>query len=132
MTEFQKIIENIKFNDDGLVPVIAQDADTNEILMMAWMNSEALTETLKTKQMCYFSRSRGQLWRKGETSGQVQALKEMLIDCDSDTLLAKITQEGVACHTGRRSCFFKTVNGGDLTINQNIIIPPEELYKNND
>jgi phosphoribosyl-AMP cyclohydrolase len=129
MTEFAKIIANVKFNEAGLVPVVVQDVDSHEILMLAWMNAESLRETLKTKQMCYFSRSRNQLWRKGESSGQTQDLKEMLIDCDSDTLLAKVIQSGVACHTGRRSCFFHTVNGGELKINQEVIVPPEELYK---
>ncbi|MCE3232185.1 MAG: hisI [Rickettsiaceae bacterium] len=132
MTNFEKIISNVKFNSDGLVPVIAQDSDTQDILMLAWMNAEALDETLRTKNMCYYSRSRGQLWRKGETSGQMQRLKELLIDCDSDTLLAKVEQSGVACHTGRRSCFFHTVKENELHINQPVITSPEELYKKHD
>jgi phosphoribosyl-AMP cyclohydrolase len=130
MSNFEKILQNIKFTADGLVPVIVQNADNNEILMMAWMNAEALTETLNSRQMCYFSRSRSKLWRKGETSGQVQHLKEIAIDCDGDTILAKVTQSGVACHTGRRSCFFRTIIDDDLKINQEVIIKPEELYKN--
>lgn len=129
MSNFEKVISNVKFNSDGLVPVVVQDAKSLNILMLAWMNEEALRETLQTKKMCYFSRSRNQLWRKGETSGQTQNLKEMMIDCDSDTLLAQIEQSGVACHTGRLSCFFKTVKENDLHINQEVVVPPEELYK---
>jgi phosphoribosyl-AMP cyclohydrolase len=129
MSEFEKVISNVKFNSDGLVPVVVQDAKSRDILMLAWMNIEALRETLQTKEMCYFSRSRNQLWRKGETSGQTQNLKEIMIDCDSDTLLAQVEQSGVACHTGRMSCFFKTVKEDDLHINQEVIISPEELYK---
>ncbi len=132
MSEFEKVISSVKFNSDGLVPVVVQDAKSRDILMLAWMNAEALHETLKTLTMCYFSRSRNQLWRKGETSGQTQTLKDLMIDCDSDTLLAQVEQSGVACHTGRMSCFFKTVKDYDLHINQEVITPPEELYKKHD
>ncbi len=97
----------VKYNADGLVPVVAQQHDTGEVLMMAWMNEAALKETVETRRMCYFSRSRQCLWRKGETSGHVQTLKELRIDCDGDTLLALIDQTGAACHTGNRSCFFR-------------------------
>ena len=96
--------------------------------MMAWMNRDSLSETLKTNQMCYFSRSRQSLWRKGEQSGQTQKLKELRIDCDNDTLLAIVEQKGVACHTGRKSCFFQTVTNDQLTINQEVITPPDALY----
>jgi phosphoribosyl-AMP cyclohydrolase len=123
------IISQLVFNSDGLIPVIAQDYLSGEVLMLAWMNREALEETLQTRQLCYWSRSRKKLWRKGESSGQVQQLKELIIDCDSDAILAKITQTGVACHTGRRSCFFKTEKEGELVINQEVIIPEKELYK---
>jgi phosphoribosyl-AMP cyclohydrolase len=123
------IISELTFNRDGLIPVIAQDHISGEVLMLAWMNKEALEETLRTHRVCYWSRSRQQLWRKGETSGQIQQLKEMIIDCDNDTLLAKIEQTGVACHTGRRSCFYKTIENGNIRINQEIIIPEESLYK---
>jgi phosphoribosyl-AMP cyclohydrolase len=104
--ELKKWSDSIAFNEDGLVPVIAQDYATDEILMMAWMNLESLAETMDTKQMTYWSRSRKSLWRKGETSGNRQTLVEMRIDCDGDTLLAKVEQVGAACHTGERSCFF--------------------------
>lgn len=107
--EFPDFITQIKFNSDGLVPVIAQQFDTGEVLMMAWMNDQALRETVETERMCYFSRSRQCLWRKGETSGHVQKLIELRVDCDADTLLALIDQTGAACHTGNRSCFFRSL-----------------------
>lgn len=108
----QKISENdlfsaIRFNADGLIPVIAQQFDSGEVLMMAWMNEEALKETIRTKRMCYFSRSRQCLWRKGETSGHTQRLIGLRIDCDGDTLLAQIDQTGAACHTNNPSCFYR-------------------------
>lgn len=108
MTEekIQSFIETITFNADGLVPVIAQRHDTGEVLMMAWMNKDAFITTMRTGQMTYWSRSRGAIWRKGETSGNTQTLKEMLVDCDGDTLLAKVEQKGAACHTGAPNCFF--------------------------
>lgn len=105
----------VLYTPDGLVPVIAQQHDTGEVLMMAWMNQEALQETLKTGRMCYYSRSRQCLWRKGETSGHVQRLKEMRIDCDGDTLLALIDQTGAACHTGSRTCFYRGLEVGGRT-----------------
>lgn len=101
-----KTIDTVKFNEQGLVPVIAQQFDTGEVLMMAWMNRESLEETLTTGRMVYWSRSRQELWRKGDTSGHVQTMKELLIDCDQDTILAKVDQTGAACHTGARTCFF--------------------------
>lgn len=119
---------NIAFNADGLVPVIAQQHDSGEVLMMAWMNADAVRETLTTGHVCYWSRSRGKLWRKGETSGQQQRLVEFLIDCDGDTILARVDQDGVACHTGRRNCFFQSVAGSGITITQPVLIPPEKLY----
>ena len=100
------IVEKILFNAQGLVPVIAQREGTGEVLMLAWMNREALEKTLATGQMHYWSRSRNALWRKGETSGHTQALKSLTVDCDGDTLLAVIEQKGPACHTGADSCFF--------------------------
>ncbi len=107
--EFSDFINQIKFNSDGLVPVIAQQFDTGEVLMMAWMNAQTLRETVETGRMCYFSRSRQCLWRKGETSGHVQKLIELRVDCDADTLLALIDQTGAACHTGNRTCFFRSL-----------------------
>ncbi len=125
----EDIFSQITFNADGLVPVIAQQHDSKDVLMMAWMNREAVEETLKTGRMCYYSRSRGKLWRKGESSGQNQYLKELIIDCDGDTLLALVDQEGVACHTGRANCFFNSVKDGKVVVNQPIITDPKTLYK---
>lgn len=105
----KNISDKIKWNADGLVPVIAQDAKTRQVLMHAWMNREALAKTLETHQMVYFSRSRNALWRKGETSGHTQKLLKLWLDCDADTLLAEIEQTGVACHTGEMSCFFDPI-----------------------
>ena len=107
------VIDAITFDSNGLVPAIAQQHDTGEVLMMAWMNTDSVAETLDTGRVCYWSRSRQSLWRKGESSGQIQQLVEMRIDCDADTLLLLVDQTGVACHTGRRSCFFRAVRDGD-------------------
>lgn len=105
-------IDNVKFDENGLVPVVVQDCKTNSVLMLAYMNAESLKLTLETGGMTYFSRSRGKLWRKGETSGHVQTLKELRLDCDGDTLLALVEQQGPACHTGRYSCFLEPLYGG--------------------
>ena len=103
----QDFINNVKFDERGLVPAIAQDYLSGEVLMMAWMNANALEKTLESKNIYYWSRSRNELWRKGATSGHTQTLKEILLDCDGDTILLKIEQVGAACHTGERSCFFR-------------------------
>jgi len=126
-----ELFDAITFDSNGLVPAIAQSAESGEVLMVAWMNREAVEETLASGRVCYFSRSRGALWRKGERSGQTQALVEMRIDCDGDVLLLRVEQTGVACHTGRRSCFFRAVrkDGGLDTIAE-VEIDPEELYGN--
>jgi len=100
----------VKFDDRGLVPAIAQAHDTGEVLMLAWMNAQSITESLATGRAVYWSRSRGELWRKGDTSGHVQRLIEMRIDCDGDAILLKVEQTGPACHTGARSCFFTAVD----------------------
>ena len=122
------VVEAITFNADGLVAAIAQQYDTGEVLMMAWMNRDAVAETLSTGRVCYWSRSRGKLWRKGETSGQVQVLKDFRWDCDADTVLVQIDQEGVACHTGRRSCFFNAVREGKPAVIAEVEVDPKELY----
>jgi phosphoribosyl-AMP cyclohydrolase len=101
------IPDAIKFNDQGLVPAIAQQHDTGEVLMLAWMNRGAVVETLATGRVCYWSRSRQALWRKGETSGHVQRLVELRLDCDGDTILLLVDQTGPACHTGAHNCFFR-------------------------
>jgi phosphoribosyl-AMP cyclohydrolase len=102
-------LSGIKFNKDGLIPVIAQCVQSGTVLMMAWMNEEALKKTIDTNDMYYFSRSRQKLWQKGETSGHFQKLIELRLDCDNDTILALIEQTGAACHTGTKSCFFKRI-----------------------
>ena len=122
------VLDAISFDDRGLVAAVAQQHDSGEVLMMAWMNREAIEETLRTGRVCYWSRSRNTLWRKGEQSGQVQALVEMRVDCDGDTLLLLVDQTGVACHTGRRSCFFRAVRNGALDVIAEVEIDPGELY----
>ncbi len=122
------VVEAITFNGDGLVAAIAQQYDTGEVLMMAWMNRDAVAETLGTGRVCYWSRSRGKLWRKGETSGQVQVLKDFRWDCDADTVLVQVDQEGVACHTGRRSCFFNAVREGKPAVIAEVEVDPKDLY----
>ena len=108
------IAQAIRFNEAGLVPAIAQQHDTGEGLMLAWMNREAVAETLATGRVCYWSRSRKSLWRKGETSGHAQKLVEMRLDCDGDTLLLLVEQTGPACHTGAHNCFFRAARDGAL------------------
>lgn len=124
----QTLLKEIKFDADGLVAAIAQQYDSKEVLMLAWMNAESIEETLKTNQVCYYSRSRQKLWRKGETSGQTQKLIEMQIDCDGDAVLLLVDQKGVACHTGRRQCFFNSVKDGKIIENQKVLIDPDTLY----
>jgi phosphoribosyl-AMP cyclohydrolase len=118
----------LKLDDAGLVPAVAQQHDSGEVLMMAWMNRTALVETLATGRVCYWSRSRGRLWRKGESSGQSQRLVELCIDCDGDTLLLKVDQTGVACHTGRRSCFYRALRNGRLEELMPVERDPRSLY----
>ncbi len=124
----ERLIDNISFDADGLIPAIAQQHDTGEVLMLAWMNRAAIEETLTTGRICYYSRSRQQLWRKGERSGQVQNLVELRFDCDGDTLLLQVDQTGVACHTGRRSCFFRAYRNGEVSIIADVEVSPDELY----
>lgn len=102
-------IASAKFSADGLIPAIAQDASTGQVLMLAWMNADALRETLQTGRVCYWSRSRNALWRKGDTSGNFQKLAALAIDCDRDAILMQVEQTGPACHTGEKSCFFNKV-----------------------
>lgn len=104
--------ETLKFDANGLIPAIAQEAETGEVLMLAWMNAEAVARTLQTRRVTYWSRSRQAFWIKGETSGHVQELVEMRLDCDRDCLLLQVRQTGPACHTGRRSCFYTAVQDG--------------------
>ncbi len=122
-------LKEIGFDRDGLVPAIAQQHDTGEVLMMAWMNAEAAAESLRTGQVCYFSRSRRALWRKGEISGQTQRLIAFRIDCDGDTVLLAVDQKGVACHTGRRRCFYRLAGEDGLAVVEHVEIEPGELYR---
>lgn len=125
-----EIVKNIvKFDKDGLIPAIAQQYDTKEVLMMAWMNDKSIQETMETGRVCYWSRSRQNYWRKGEESGQIQVLKSLTFDCDGDTILLQVDQTGPACHTGRRSCFYAQLEGEQITITSEPLISPEELYK---
>ena len=110
------VLGALSFNDDGLIPAIVQQFDTGEVLMLAWMNREAVQATLKEERGIFWSRSRGELWRKGETSGNVQFLKEFRWDCDNDTILLQVDQTGFACHTGRGNCFFNAVRDDEVSI----------------
>ncbi len=122
------VTDALRFDSAGLVAAVAQQHDTGEVLMLAWMNRESIEETLATGQVCYWSRSRGALWRKGERSGQTQRLVEMRLDCDGDAVLLLVDQVGVACHTGRRSCFYTAVRDGELVEISQPLVTPEALY----
>lgn len=124
-----RVLDAVRFNSDGLIPAIAQQHDSGEVLMMAWMNRTALEETLATGRVCYWSRSRGKLWRKGESSGQQQHLRAASLDCDGDTLLLQVEQTGPACHTGRRSCFYVALGDTEARIASEPLIDPETLYR---
>ena len=122
-------LEQVHWNEQGLVPAIAQDYHSGEVLMLAWMNRQALALTLQEQRAVYWSRSRKALWRKGESSGHIQRLKEVRIDCDADTVLVKVEQVGgIACHTGRRSCFYFRHNDGGWEITDEVIKTPDAIY----
>ncbi|MBK1726953.1 phosphoribosyl-AMP cyclohydrolase [Halorhodospira neutriphila] len=123
-----ELLERLPFNEAGLLPAIAQQHDTGEVLMLAWVSREALEETVATGRACYYSRSRGKLWRKGESSGQVQRLVELRLDCDGDTVLLRVDQQGPACHTGRRSCFYNALRGERVVVAEAPEIDPQALY----
>jgi phosphoribosyl-AMP cyclohydrolase len=123
-------LDEIKWDSEGLVPVIAQDYKTGKVLMFAWMNREALLQTNDTKQAVYWSRSRNKLWRKGEESGHTQKVHEIRVDCDEDVILLSVEQiGGIACHTGRHNCFFKKLENGNWKTVEPIIKNPEDIYK---
>ena len=125
-------LESVRWNADGLVPAIAQDADTGDILMMAWMNRESLRLTAEEGHAVYWSRSRGQLWRKGETSGHEQLIRDIRLDCDEDVILLKVEQKGgIACHTGRRSCFYRSLKDGQWVSADPVIKDPDAIYGSN-
>lgn len=122
-------LDTVRWNADGLVPVITQDAIDGRVLMLAWMNREALAETIAGGEAVYFSRSRQALWRKGERSGHTQIVRNLALDCDGDTLLLEVEQQGgVACHTGRRSCFYQTWVDGDWQPTEPVLKDPVDLY----
>ena len=114
--------------NEGLLPAIAQDADTGDVLMLAWMNREAFAETQQTGRAVYFSRSRGRLWRKGEESGHTQEVIGIFVDCDADTILLKVRQQGAACHEGYRSCFFRQLDGDTVNVIAPRLVDPGEVY----
>jgi phosphoribosyl-AMP cyclohydrolase len=121
--------DEIAWNNDGLVPAIAQDASNGRILMMAWMNREALDTTVREQRAVYWSRSRNKLWRKGEESGNVQQLLELQLDCDADVILLQVKQlGGVACHTGRASCFYRVLRNGQWCASEPVLIEPKDMY----
>jgi len=123
--------DTLRFDAQGLIPAIVRSADDGEVLMLAWMNEAALADTLASGYLCYWSRSRGKLWRKGETSGQRQRLIRLRLDCDGDTLLVDVEQTGVACHTGRRSCFYREFDKkvSELKVVAPVLSDPETLYR---
>lgn len=128
--DINALTDEIRWNADGLVPAIAQDATTGEILMLAWMNKESLALSIEEKRAIYWSRSRASLWRKGEESGNVQKLVSLRVDCDKDTVLMKVEQiGGIACHTGRRSCFYFELEKGQWQAVEPVLKDPNDLYK---
>ncbi|MBU2654603.1 phosphoribosyl-AMP cyclohydrolase [Acidomonas methanolica] len=122
------MLDDVAFDADGLIAAIAQSAEDGTVLMLAWMNREALAETLSTGKVCYYSRSRGKLWRKGETSGQRQELVSARLDCDGDAVLLLVRQTGVACHTGRLSCFYREMRPDGFRDTEAPRVSPDELY----
>jgi phosphoribosyl-AMP cyclohydrolase len=124
----EKLLELVRFNADGLVAAIAQDHVSGQVLMMAWMNRESLAETLRSGAVAYWSRSRGEIWRKGQTSGQTQRLVDLRLDCDGDAILLLVEQTGVACHTGRLSCFYRAVRNSEIVEIEMPRVDPETLY----
>ncbi len=129
MTMNFNFIDHIYFNEQGLIPAIAVQYNTKEVLMMAWMSKESIIQTLETKKACYWSRSRQKLWKKGEISGNEQQLINMYFDCDKDTILLEVNQKGAACHTGRRSCFYHKLEEDKLIEFFQPILDPKDLYK---
>ena len=123
-------LDEIRFDDNGLVPAIAQDAGSGKILMMAWMNRESLKLTAEKREAVYWSRSRGKLWHKGEESGHIQKVVDIRFDCDEDVILLKVEQQGgIACHTGRESCFYRQLQGDEWVTVEDVIKDPKQIYK---
>jgi len=129
MTEPAALLNEIRWNEQGLIPAIAQDRESGEVLMLAWMNREALELTIREGRAIYWSRSRKAIWRKGEESGHVQNVHELRIDCDADTVLMKVEQVGgIACHTGRRRCFYLRLEDGGWRVTDDVLKAPDEIY----
>jgi phosphoribosyl-AMP cyclohydrolase len=123
-------LDNLKWDENGLIPAIAQDAESGEVLMVAWMNRESLALSIEKNQAVYWSRSRQKLWAKGEESGHVQKLKEIRIDCDADVILLQVEQKGgIACHTGRKRCFYRVYRDGEWETDEPVIKDPKQIYK---
>jgi phosphoribosyl-AMP cyclohydrolase len=123
-------LDEVPWNGEGLIAAVAQDASSGRVLTVAWMNREALEETVRTKQAVYWSRSRKRLWRKGEESGHVQNVRELRLDCDADAVLLSVEQEGgIACHTGRQSCFFRKLDNGEWVTTDPVLKDPSAIYK---
>ncbi len=130
MTQGRTFSQQLKLNEQGLIPAIAQDWKTGEVLMMAWMNRESVELSVQEGRAVYWSRSRQALWRKGEESGHIQVLKELRLDCDADTLLLKVEQVGgIACHTGRRSCFYQRLEENSWQITDEVLRPAQDIYR---
>ena len=125
----ETMLAAIKFDAQGLVPAIAQQHDSGEVLMMAYMDRDAVAETMRSGRVCYWSRSRKAPWRKGDTSGHIQSLIDFRVDCDGDTVLVLVEQEGVACHTGRRNCFFRAIRSGKLEEIAPVVVDMDKLGK---
>jgi len=129
MTNSLSWLDQVRWDSNGLVPAIAQDANTGRILMLAWMNREALELTAKLQQAVYFSRSRNKLWHKGETSQHIQTVQEIRLDCDADVIVLKVEQiGGIACHTGRESCFYRVLNNGEWNVVEPVLKDPSDIY----
>ncbi len=127
--DLAEVLDALQFTDDGLIPAIAQRHDTGEVVMVGYMNRATLEETLNTGRVCYYSRSRKRVWRKGEESGNIQTLRELRIDCDGDALLLIVEQTGPACHTGQRRCFYLKVDGDRVTVTDAPERSPEQMYR---
>lgn len=123
------VLDKVKFDDNGLIPAVIQDYKNGEVLMVAYMNRESLEKTLSLGKTCFWSRSRQQFWIKGESSGHIQEVKEVFIDCDMDTLLFKVDQKVAACHTGYRGCFYRRIEGDELVVTGEKIFEEDKVYK---
>lgn len=129
MSNYAQIIDSMKFDDKGLIPAVVQDATNNEVLMVAYMNKEAVAKTIEGPYVTFYSRSRNKMWIKGESSGHTQEVKEIYFDCDADCILVKVIQKVAACHTGYRTCFFRKIENGEVKTVGNKVFEEEKVYK---